>query len=105
MCVDVRACSQTILSSQFFMSLRLWLCSDSTDGLNAVNESEQSSCLKRVRDHVQAFYGRDTSGIHCLHRANQDGQDCPGVGSLMQRPGGHERKCCEEKGKTNSPWQ
>lgn len=79
----------------------LCLCSDSTDGLNAANRTEQRSCLKQVQEHVQASYSKGTSGNRFLHRANRDGQDCPGEGSLMQRPGGHESKCCEEKGKTS----
>lgn len=70
-----------------FMSLWLCLCSDSADGLSTVNKAEQSSCLELVQDHVQAFYSRDPSGNHFMQRANQYGQDCPGVGSLMQRPG------------------
>lgn len=45
-CGGVCACTENILSKQFFLSLWLCLCSDSIDGVNAVNKSEQRSCLK-----------------------------------------------------------
>lgn len=49
-CGGVCACTENILSRQFFMSFWLCLCSDSIDGVNAVNKSEQRSCLQFVQD-------------------------------------------------------
>lgn len=49
-CGGVCACTENILSRQFFMSFWLCLCSDSINVVNAVNKSEQRSCLKFVQD-------------------------------------------------------
>lgn len=69
-CGGVCACTENILSRQFFMSFWLWLCSDSIDGVNTVNNSEQRSCLNFVQDLSTA--GTLLTIIFCREQISMD---------------------------------